>query len=245
MSTNFSPLSRTQSIEQPDYPALESLHRAGDDLPRYQRWVSKLFSDAASRVNAKKILDFGCGTGILSAYYQAATAIQPVGLEIDHRLRACAQARGFEIYGQLAQIKTEFDFIFSSNVLEHIEDDGRALADLREVLKPGGYLALFLPAFPFLWSSMDSRVGHFRRYRANPLCQMLADQGFEIEQCRYYDSMGFFATMAYKLLPSSSGEPSAVALRIFDKFIFPISQITDKFLGSLFGKNVFVLAKKI
>ena len=38
------------------------------------------------------------------------------------------------------------DFVFSSHVLEHMEDMGKALAEWGRVIKPGGYLVLYVPS---------------------------------------------------------------------------------------------------
>src|SRR5215475_3171635 len=50
------------------------------------------------------------------------------------------------------------------NVLEHIEDDETELKTIFNALAPGGRILIFVPALPFLMSSMDRGLGHFRRY---------------------------------------------------------------------------------
>jgi len=49
-------------------------------------------------------------------------------------------------------------------VLEHIEDESRALDEWRRVLAPGGLLLIFVPAHMYLWSEHDVANQHFRRY---------------------------------------------------------------------------------
>ena len=51
------------------------------------------------------------------------------------------------------------------NVLEHIEDDIGALSAAHRLLRPGGKVVMFVPAFPFAMSRFDRAVGHYRRYR--------------------------------------------------------------------------------
>ena len=65
------------------------------------------------------------------------------------------------------------DFVFSSNVMEHLEDDVEVLRQLHDKLRSGGHLALSVPAFPALWTSLDDRVGHFRRYTVTSIQQAL------------------------------------------------------------------------
>ena len=62
-----------------------------------------------------------------------------------------------------------YDSVVLVNVLEHIPDDLGALRDLRALLKPGGRLIVFSPAFEGLYSDFDRKIGHFRRYRRSQL----------------------------------------------------------------------------
>ena len=57
------------------------------------------------------------------------------------------------------------DSMLCLNVPEHVPDDLLALKNMRERVKPGGSLALPVPAYPWVFNSMDKAVGHFRRYR--------------------------------------------------------------------------------
>jgi SAM-dependent methyltransferase len=66
------------------------------------------------------------------------------------------------------------DFIYTVNVLEHIIDDAGTVAELHERLRPGGWLLVYVPAFPILYNSMDRKVGHVRRYRYGELMGVLA-----------------------------------------------------------------------
>jgi SAM-dependent methyltransferase len=60
------------------------------------------------------------------------------------------------------------------DVLEHIEDDGAALAEVHRILKPGGYLYLTVPAFNWLWSAADADALHFRRYSRSLLTKVIS-----------------------------------------------------------------------
>jgi SAM-dependent methyltransferase len=68
------------------------------------------------------------------------------------------------------------------DVLEHLEDDERAVRELRRVLRPDGVLVVAVPADPALWSAHDDAVGHLRRYTAEGLRALLTGAGFEIER---------------------------------------------------------------
>ena len=62
--------------------------------------------------------------------------------------------------GSNGAVGTGYDTVICSNVLEHIEDDVRALRNIRTLLKPGGRLLLYVPATPRLYCAIDRHVGH-------------------------------------------------------------------------------------
>jgi SAM-dependent methyltransferase len=237
---------RKQSAQQSDYPALELLVRGENDLRNYNERIVELFVAHAGKLNRQdaKILDFGAGFGGLSRIFQQKTGLKPDGVELDDRLRRLLCDRGYRGYESLAAVEDSYDVIFSSNVLEHIEDDVVVLRALREKLKDGGVLLLYVPAFEMIWSRMDDRVGHYRRYTKRTLAQRLESAGYQVGATHYCDSLGFILSILFKLFGSRSGEPSSRSLRLFDRYLLPISMMCDIPLRSLFGKNIFVAASK-
>ncbi len=77
------------------------------------------------------------------------------------------------------------------DVLEHIEDDRAALAELFRGLQPGGMLYVTVPAHQALWSAEDVAAEHFRRYTLKQLEHRVEAAGFEILFASYF----FFALM--------------------------------------------------
>ena len=69
-----------------------------------------------------------------------------------------------KVFNDINKTKDQYDFIYSSNVLEHIYDDVKSLKQLESKLTKNGTLVLYLPAFQILYSDLDRSVGHFRRY---------------------------------------------------------------------------------
>jgi SAM-dependent methyltransferase len=138
------------------------------------------------------------------------------------------------------------DFIYTSNVLEHIEYDEDILRNLATKLKTGGTIAIYVPAFPILFSNLDRNVGHFRRYQKVELIKKLKGAGFEVIECNFSDSLGFISTLCLKLLgfKFDSGTQATVLMKIYDRLILPISKSVD-FLGCkyLFGKNLIAYGK--
>jgi hypothetical protein len=91
---------------------------------------------------------------------------------------------------------------------------------------------------------MDTRVGHFRRYSRQSIREILQANGFTIEKMVYVDSLGALITLLFKLSRNKDGVPSEKSLILFDKYIFPVSCLFDRFLNRIFGKNIFVIARK-
>lgn len=71
------------------------------------------------------------------------------------------------------------------DVLEHIEDDGRMLAELAARLEEGGMLYLAVPAHARLWSQSDTEAHHFRRYDRAGLERVFAPH-FDIVYFTYF-----------------------------------------------------------
>ena len=157
------------------------------------------------------------------------------------------KSKGFIVFKSIFDSKKNFDAVFSSNVLEHIENDQKTLNDIYKKLNKDGLLFLFLPAFQILYSDMDKKVGHFRRYSMQDIKKKLKKAKFQIVYNSYLDSLGFFASLIMKIIgyDEKKGIGSPKSLKFYDKYIIPISFFLDKIgLKFFFGKNVVLLAKK-
>jgi SAM-dependent methyltransferase len=79
-----------------------------------------------------------------------------------------------------------FDVIYAFEVLEHIEDDTKALVEWTSWLKPGAYLLLSVPAHMRLWTARDEWAGHVRRYEREPLKALFDKAGLRVEKVECY-----------------------------------------------------------
>jgi hypothetical protein len=73
------------------------------------------------------------------------------------------------------------DLVTAFDVLEHIEEDYLAAAEITRVLRPGGTALIAVPADMALWSAHDEAVGHVRRYTRATLTAAIAKGGLVIE----------------------------------------------------------------
>lgn len=81
---------------------------------------------------------------------------------------------------RLAFRPASFDHVILSEVLEHIQDDGKVLSEIAGVLKPGGTMILTVPLHSYYFAFDDRYVGHERRYSIPDLAKKLEVAGFTI-----------------------------------------------------------------
>jgi len=101
-----------------------------------------------------RILEDGCGVGEYLARLAPAAA-QAVGLEIELERARDARKKAAQVVGGVGErlpfAANTFDLVLSHEVLEHVQDDRQAVAEIVRVLRPGGRLVLFCPnrGYPF------------------------------------------------------------------------------------------------
>ena len=105
---------------------------------------------------------------------------------------------------------------------------------------------MYVPAFKFLYSEMDLKVGHIRRYEKNELIKKVKASGFKIIYCNYADSIGFFASILLKYLGynSNTGIGSEKSLIFYNKIVGLSFFLDNIGLKKFVGKNIALLAKK-
>ncbi len=224
---------------EPEPPSGAENLEAMESAHNYQRFLVDIVRREADP--GRPVLDFGAGSGsyarALRAHGLDVTCVEP-----HPALRAQMNRDGMTAVATSAQCDSRiFGTVYSLNVLEHIEDDAAALRDLHARLAPGGKLVLYVPAFALLWSAMDRRVGHQRRYRRAPLEQLARSTGFRVVRSEYVDSLGFAASLCYRLL-RRDGTITARSVRIYDRIAFPVSRVLDRATRSYFGKNLLLVA---
>ena len=127
---------------------------------------------------------------------------------------------------------------------KHVEDDQTSLCRLAAKLARGGRLLIYVPAFQCLWTSLDERVKHYRRYRRRELERLARSAGLTVWKTRYVDSLGFFAALGFKVFGNKNGHLSERAVSLYDRCLVPLSRLLDLLAGRLFGKNVYLIASK-
>jgi SAM-dependent methyltransferase len=149
------------------------------------------------------ILDFGCGTGAFLEHLERFGGVSAVDAD-PHAVAFChARGRTEVVLAPPAAALPfgdgSFDLVTTLDVIEHIDDDVGALAELRRVLRPGGLLLVAVPAHPFLWGKQDEVAHHRRRYTAGTLRRALKEAGFAVERTSYFNTFLFPPIAAVRL----------------------------------------------
>jgi SAM-dependent methyltransferase len=140
--------------------------------------------DAIQRLlppDARTLLEIGAGLG--SAGALLARRFSYVGLEPDEASFRVARDRIGEAGAVLNKAveayapPEPFDVVCAFEVLEHLEDEGAALAAWLRHVRPGGWLLLSVPAGRQRFGPTDVKAGHYRRYDRGDLAERLSASG--------------------------------------------------------------------
>ena len=168
------------------------------DAVNYNRFLADLVlqNSGASR----KAVDFGAGIGTI------ALMVRERGLDVTCVERDAAQRDTLAACGVTALPDLDalpdgtMPYIYSLNVLEHIRDDQLVVDNLARKLSPGGRLFIYVPAFQTLFSRMGSQGRPLPAIPEDSACPVDRESGADGRPGEYVDSLGFLATLLYKLL---------------------------------------------
>jgi SAM-dependent methyltransferase len=214
------------------------------EAKNYNGFLVDLVIKSLGKRSSAQAVDFGAGIGTFARMVHE-RGLDVLCIEADPKQCAVIREHGFRAETNLENLPDgSAEYIYTLNVLEHIEDHQSALQLIARKLAPGGRLLIYVPAFQMLFSSMDRKVGHHRRYRRHQLMELVRGAGLRVVTARYADSLGFLATLAYKAIGSDKGDIDRRSVIVFDRFIFPLSRLCDVVFGHILGKNVYLVAGK-
>jgi len=186
----------------------------------------------------REFLEIGCGTGsVLLALRQRFAGVSLVGSELHLRGLAVARRRlgGDATLLQMDARKIpaagQFDVIGAFDVLEHIPEDERVLAAIRDALKPAGWLIAAVPQHPWLWSPADEVAHHVRRYARGELEGKLQAAGFRVVASTSFNAVLLPLMAASRLRLRASPNPDPMSE-------MQIGRSLNKALGSVLALEV-------
>jgi ubiquinone/menaquinone biosynthesis C-methylase UbiE len=207
------------------------LLRLGEKLKNYNNLIADLV--VAQISPGDRVLDFGAGFGTLTRIV-AERVGRPDCVEPDARQRWVLEDGGFGCYDRIESVPNNtYDVVYSSNVLEHIEDDVEALRQLMRTLRPNGKLILYLPAFQSLYTAVDKAIGHYRRYDI-PMVT--------VQETYYVDVLGFLVTWIFKRIANDVSSVNPKTMELYDKLVLPMTRFIERLARPPFGKNVLAVA---
>ena len=224
-------------------PTLEVLTEAKN----YNRWIAENFY---SSIQAP-LLEFGSGIGNMSELISSYT---PLCLtDTDARMLAHLKNKFFHSndvsvdFLDITQPPPEhlvesFQTVIGINVLEHVEDDQKALFHLGNVLKPSGRLLLLVPAKKWAYTDLDKQLGHFRRYEKKELAEKLVKASFQIEKLYFFNLVGLMSWIMRDKLQRSGGlRPYQISS--FDTIV-PILKRVELKISMPVGISLIAIAQK-
>ena len=127
-------------------------------------------------------------------------------------------------------------------MLEHVVDDVAALKGASRLVRRGGKVVVFVPAFPAAMSRFDRELGHHRRYTRATLRGAVVAAGLEPEIVRYVNAPGLPVWLVWmRLLGRRPNE--GLALTIWDRLVVPVARAVERRVEPPFGQSILGVAR--
>jgi SAM-dependent methyltransferase len=233
------------SLEEADAAMARGLRRNASST-NYLCWIADLISPYMGA----NVLEVGAGLGDVTAViadgtrHVHATEISPMSF--------ASLSRRFENRSDVSvsiddvvsrPLPEKYDSAYLSNVLEHIEDDRLALSNIFDSVRPGGAVAVYVPAFMLLYSPWDREIGHYRRYRLSDLECLMTAVGAKSVDSRYVNFVGGIGWLTYcRLLKRPASDDVSVSL--FDRVVVPTMRIIEDRVAPPFGISALVVGRR-
>ena len=205
-----------------------------------------------------KILEVGCSSGQLMKMLEEAEYKNVIGIDMSKEaIRMCRTSGVRDVVrmdgSELGFKENSFDLLIASDVLEHIRDDSKAVFDWKRVLKKGGDIIAFVPAFKSLWSGHDVVNRHFRRYNKRELQALFKQNELSVKRTSYWNFVLFLPVSLRRIVENKIATSSrsqddlfrwSRMANFFLGLILKIENMWCRFFPLPFGLSLFVIARK-
>ena len=233
---------------------LDTMTRSVASAANYHAWLFDQLRDFVGT----HVLEIGAGSGNLTQHLIGMARVTALDLSSE-ALDVLAERIGPSdalqtIVGNILDpavaqrlATADFDTVVSSNVLEHIEDDARAIASMRTILAPtAGHALLLVPAHSWLFGTLDEAAGHHRRYSRAVLTRLFADAGFRVIRAHYLNLMGAVAWyLNGSILRTRDLNATSVNRQawLFDRLVVPALRRIEGTVKPPFGQSLVLIAR--
>lgn len=217
----------------------------------YARWLVSYLSPYLG----KRVMEVGVGHGTFTELLR--NDGHYLGVDVDDDLLAAIRHR----FGSGAFVKADltspefveavggdaaWDTVLCVNVLEHLEDESRAVHNLWRACANGGHVVIFVPAFQALYNSLDALAGHYRRYTIESLRDVVRRERWDVLRLEYFNPVGALGWWAQRFVRHRDLCSPRVSMQVhaFDRVAVPISRCLNPLTRRIFGQSVLCVTRK-
>ncbi len=213
----------------------------------YNKWI-------ASRIKPylkSPTLEIGAGTGNISEHMLNLKELVLTDIDsmlIDSLTKKFAKNKNikvelFNAASNLSKVKSRFKSIYGVNVLEHIDNDEKALRNLYGLLENSGKLVLLVPAKRIAYNELDRSLGHYRRYEKEELREKMKNAGFKVEELEFFNMAGLLSWIVRNYISKNHGQLEKSQVKSFN-WVVPMLKAIEPKKGLPFGISLIVVASK-
>jgi 2-polyprenyl-3-methyl-5-hydroxy-6-metoxy-1,4-benzoquinol methylase len=201
--------------------------------------------------------EIGCGHGLIQFQLEKFYGVLVDGFDLNETALQKSIARNhslflYDIHQREPEYHELYDLLVLFDVIEHIDDESSFIESALYHLKPGGLLAINVPALQLLYSKYDKAAGHVRRYTLRRLTSLCTDHNLQVKQATYWGFPLLPLILARKILLSLSNvnqkdetynsgflPPSELG----NKILYRLSQL-EAIPQTMIGTSVMLLCQK-
>jgi len=217
--------------------------------------ISAVLSKYVKKSETRQIIEIGCGAGGNISLLKEFGHVS--GLEMEPSVAEYAKKNTYADIriGHMPDnipFNNKFDIACMLDVLEHIENDKEAVSAVHTMLSDKGLFVLTVPAYNWLYGKHDKILHHKRRYTKDVLIKLLSDNGFEILNASYFNTLLFplvAAARVFEKIVNSSGQ--AIGFQTpadpINFFLYSVFSLEAGMLSKIslpFGASLIIISRK-
>lgn len=218
---------------------------SGADQRRYRAFQLELIEPHCG----PSVLEVGAGLGEFAAQFRGLQRHVVTDVDADAVAsmkarfadRPEVEARRFDLTEGALDLDEPVSSVVAINVLEHLDDDTGALRSLASMVEPGGRIVLWVPGYEQLYGDFDRAVGHVRRYTPETLTAAIRNAGLTPTLVRPVNLLGGLAWWL-AVRRGGVGQPKPSLVRIYDRFVVPVTRAVERRVVPPFGQSVLGVA---